>query len=87
MRGYLPLLRKDSITQMHGLAIYMKGLPFAEDLSLENSADLYLCFQLTLLHAVSYFFFLYQSPSPLLCMISDFVSSNIRLSCLDQPIC
>ena len=43
--GYLPLIRKDSITHMLGLAIYVKeGLPFAQDLSLENSMDSYLCF-------------------------------------------
>ena len=60
VRGYLPLIRKDSSTQMHGLAVYVKeGLPFTWDLSLENSADSYLCFQLALLHSVSYFFFLY----------------------------
>ena len=51
VRGYLPLIRKDSGTPMHGLMVYVKeGLPFAWDLSLENSADSYLCFQLTLLH-------------------------------------
>ena len=45
VRRYLPLIRKDSITHMHGLAVYVKeGLPFAWDLSLENSADSYLCF-------------------------------------------
>ena len=44
VRGYL-LTRKDSSTDMDGLAVYMKeGLPFAWDLSLENSADSYLCF-------------------------------------------
>ena len=43
LRGYLSLIRKDSITHMHGLAVYVKeGLPFAWDLSLENSADSYL---------------------------------------------
>ena len=64
VRGYLPLIRKDSSTHMHGLAVYVKeGLPFARDLSLENSADSYLCFRLALLHSVSYFFFLYRSPS------------------------
>ena len=42
MRGYLPLIRKDSSTHMHGLTVYVKeGLPFARDLSLENSADSY----------------------------------------------
>ena len=59
VRGYLPLIRKDSRTHMHGLPVYVKeGLPFAEFLSLENSTNSYLCFQLTLLHSVSYFFFL-----------------------------
>ena len=45
VRGYLPLIQKDSGTHMHGLTVYVKeGLPFARDLSLENSADSYLCF-------------------------------------------
>ena len=78
VRGYLPLIRKDSSTHMHGLAVYVKkGLPFVRDLSLENSADSYLCFQLALLHSVSYFFFLYRSPSSALCTVFDSVSSNI----------
>ena len=56
VRDYLPLIRKDSSTHMHGLAVYVKeGLPFAWDLSLENSADSYLLFQLALLHSVSSF--------------------------------
>ena len=63
---------------MHGLAVYVKaGLPFARDLSLENSADSYLCFRLALLHSVPYFFFLYGSPSSLLCTVFDSISSNI----------
>ena len=46
VRGYLSLIPKDSITHVHGLALYVKkGLPFALDLSLENS----LCFPLALL--------------------------------------
>ena len=54
VRGYLPLIWKDSIFHMHGLAVYVKeGLPFAQDVSLENSTDSYLCFQLALLHLVS----------------------------------
>ena len=40
VRVYLPLIRKDSSTHMHGLAIYVKeGLLFAWDLNLENSAN------------------------------------------------
>ena len=43
--GYLPLIRKDYITHMHGLAVYVKeGLYFAPGISRENSADSYLCF-------------------------------------------
>ena len=50
VRSYLPLIRKDSSTHMHGLTVYVKeGLAFAWDLSLENS----LCFHLDLLHSVS----------------------------------
>ena len=56
VRGYLPFIRKDSSTHMYGLAVYVKWLPFAWALSLENSADS--CFQLALLHSLSYFFFL-----------------------------
>ena len=60
VRGYLPLIRKDSSTHMHSLAVYVKqGLPFPRDLSLENSADSYLCFRLASLHSLSPFFFLY----------------------------
>ena len=40
VRGYLALIRKDSATHMRGLAVNSKQrLPFARDLSLENSAD------------------------------------------------
>ena len=78
LRGYPPLTRKDYSTHMHGLAVYMKeGLPFARDLSLENSADSYLCFRLALLHSMSYFFSLYQSLSSSLCTVFCSISSNI----------
>ena len=52
-------------------------LLFAEDLSPKDSADSYLCFRLALLLSVSYFFFLYQSPSLPWCTVSYSVSSNI----------
>ena len=79
MRGYLPLIWKDSIIHMPVLAVYVnEGLCFAQDLSLENSADSYLCFWLALLHSVSYFFFLYRSPTLSLCMVFDSLSSNIE---------
>ena len=78
VRGYLPLIQKDSSTHTHGLAVYVKvGLPFARDLSLENSADSYLSLQLALHHSLSYFFFLYGSPSSSLWTVFDSISSNI----------
>ena len=76
--GYVPLNRKDSITRMYGIAICVKeGLPFARNLSLENSVDFYLCFRLALRHSVSYFFFLNQPPYSSLCTVFDSISSNI----------
>ena len=76
----IPLIRKHSSTHMHGLAVYVKeGLYFgtsSRDLSLENSPDSYLYFQLALLDWVSSFFFLYRLPSSL-CTVFDSISSNI----------
>ena len=46
--------------------------------TLENSADSYACFQMALLHSVSYFFFLYQSLSWPLCTVFDVISSKIH---------
>ena len=43
VRGYFPLIRNDSFTYIHLLAVYVKeGLPFAQNLSPENSVDSYL---------------------------------------------
>ena len=81
-RGYLPLIRKGSITHTHGLAVYVKeGIPFAWDLSLENSADSYLCFCLALLHSVSYFFVVIHSFDSIWSNSSDsnFLSSNASI--------
>ena len=78
VRGYLPLIRTDSGTHMHGLAVYVKeGLPFVQDLPLENSAGSHLCFRLALLHSMSYFFFLYRSSSSVLCTVFNSISCNI----------
>ena len=44
VRGYLPLIRKDSGTHMHGLAVYVKeGLPFARDLSWKTILTIVFC--------------------------------------------
>ena len=38
VKSYLPLIQKDSVPYMHGLAVYVKeGLPFARNLPLANS--------------------------------------------------
>ena len=70
--GLSSLIRKNSTTHMHGLKVCVKeGVPFARDLSLENFADSYLCFRLALHHLVSYFFFLYRSPSSSIYIVFD----------------
>ena len=81
VRGCLPLIGKDFITHMHGLAVYVKeGLPLAQDLSIENSVYSYLCFQLVLLNSVSYFFFLFQSPYLYVQFLMLFYLTYMRLS-------
>ena len=54
-----------------------EGLPLARDLSLESSADSYLCFGLALFFSVSYFFFLYRSPFSSLCTVFNSISSDM----------
>ena len=84
--GYLSLTRKDSITHVHGLDVYVKkGLPFVPDLSLEKSADSYLCFWLTLLHSLPYFFFLCPSPYSPLSAVFRANSSDIDKALLIRP--
>ena len=67
VRGCLPSIRKDSSAHMHGLTVYVK----------EFSADSFLCFRLTLLHSVSYFFFLYESPMNHYAPVFDSILSYI----------
>ena len=71
---------------MRGLEVYVnEELPFAQDLSLENSVDSCLCFRLALLHSVSYLFFLYQSLSLSLFTVFDAISSNMDGVLLINP--
>ena len=79
LKGYLPLVWKDSSIHMHGLAVYLKE-ELLHGTYLENSADSCSCFWLAVLHSVSYFFFLYWSPSLSLCTVFDSISSNILSS-------
>ena len=78
VRGYLPLIQKDSVTHINGFEVYVKeGLSFVQDLSLENFVDSFLCFRLALLYSLSYFVLLYLSPPSFLCAVFDSISSNI----------
>ena len=74
---YLPLIWKDSVTYMYGLAVYKKeGIPFERDLSLQNSQDSYyvLCW-FCFIHF--YFFSLYRLHSCSLCTIFRAISPEI----------
>ena len=78
VRGYLPLVPKDSSSHMHGHAVYVKeGLPFAQDLLLENSEDSHFCFRLALLKVS---FLQMSSPSSSLCMVLDSISSVLPIN-------
>ena len=77
VRGYLPLIRKDFVTHMHGLAVYVKGgLSFERDFSLENCGFL-LMFSSSVIHSMPYFFFFSRSPSLSLCTVFNCISSNM----------
>ena len=77
LRGSFPLIRKDSVTYMHGLAVYKKeGLPFIRDLSQGNSVDSHFYFQLVLLLSMSYFCSLHRSPFSSLRTVFDAIPSN-----------
>ena len=62
--------------QLTDVALCKGGISFCRGL-ISRKLCRYLCFQLALLHSVSYFFFLYQSPSSSLCTAFDSISSNI----------
>ena len=50
---YLPLIRTNSVTNMHGRATFVKeSFLFAGDLSLKNSRDCILRFRLVLLYLI-----------------------------------
>ena len=76
--GFLPLHRKDSATHAWSCSSCEGRTSFCTRLTLENSVDSCVCFQMVSLHSVSYFFFLYQSPSWPLCTVFDAISSKIH---------
>lgn len=76
--GYLPLVRKDSETHMHGLGVYLRdSLPITRVSELEDINLPYMCFRLSLLHSTSYLYFLYRSPSSQDCSVIQSVSDSI----------
>ena len=84
--GYLPIIRKDSSTHMHGLAVYARDtLPISREAHLEKPSETFMCFRLSLLHSTSYLFFLYRSPSSPDCSVVDSVSQSIDSAL--TPIC
>ena len=76
LTDYLPLKWKDSISHVHGLAVYVKeGLPFAWGLSLENTPNSYLCFQLLYFsHCLTCF----SSIDHFLCLLQGFLFYFIK---------
>ena len=84
VKGYLSLIRKDSVTCMHSLAVYVKDrLPFARGFITRKLSGFYLfstCFTS---------FRLYFSPyrSPPLCAVFDANSSNIdKVLSINPPV-
>ena len=68
-------LYKTNLDDSMILAISLWGIIFLKS----KRILLFMCtvFRMALLHSVSYFFFLYRSPSLSLCMVSDAISTNI----------
>ena len=88
VKGYLPLIRKDSVIHMHGLAVYVKeGLVFAWDLYLKNSVDSHVFNWLCFIQCCVFLLFLWSII--FFIFVNNFWSKFIqhRWSFLDQPIC
>ena len=84
VRGYLPLIQKDSSTHMHGLRLYTKeGLHFAWDLSLENSADTYVFSWLYFTQSLTFFSCIDHLLH--LCNVFYSISSNVDEVLLINP--
>ena len=78
MRGYLPLIQKDSVTHMDDLAVYVKeGLSFAWNLFLEKICGFSLMFLTGFTSLSALLLFLYGYFFSLLCMVFDSILSDI----------
>ena len=80
VRGFLPLIRKDSTTHIHGLAAYVKeGLPSVRDLSLKK-----LCgFLLKFLTGFSSFTILLLFPLSIIFLVFMFVFGDFNVHYTD----
>ena len=84
--AYIPLIQKDSVTHVHGLAVYVKeGLPLARHLSLENSVNCYYVFEWLYFIQGLTFFSHFWSPSSSLCTVLDAISSGVGEVLLMNP--
>ena len=81
VRGYLPVIRQDSNTHMHVCIfshfIWRRDFLLHRNYLSKTPADSYLRFWLALHHSVSCFFFLYQSPSSSMFMVSSMTLSHL----------
>ena len=85
-RGYLPLIRKDSVNHMHGPAVCVKeGLPFARHFSLENSVDSYYVFDWLYFIQCLTFFFSIDHLLHLYALFFNAILSNIDEALLINP--
>ena len=75
VRSYLPLIRKDSSNYVWFCSL-CESTSFCTGL-ISRKLCRFLSFRLALLQSVSYFFFLYRSPSLSLRTVFDSISSNI----------
>lgn len=84
--GYLPLIRKDSVTFMHGLGVLVRdNLPISREITFEDPDKPFLCFRLSLLQSTSYLYFLYRSPASASCAVFDSISSSIDKALSKHP--
>ena len=86
VKGYLPIIRKDSTHHMHGLGLYVReNLPIGREHRFESPVHSFMCFRLALLHSTTFLFFLYRSPSNQDCSLIDNVSDCIDLALSNCP--
>ena len=84
--GYLPLIRLDSNTHMHGLGVFVKdNVPFARVPLLELEGESFMCLRLSLIHSTSFIFFLYRSPSSTSCSVLEAISNSIDKALSQYP--